>query len=723
MTDHTGDHSIHSPDEDLLDRGAFVEGLAKALVKKSGDGYLATSVVLGLTGPWGSGKSSIINLLEEHLTKIGNKGIAVTVFNPWLVHGRDALLEAYFNSLRDAVGRSGAERVQDILSSLKELERNIKEISIPILILLCIVSIIISILTSLYFGISNGITIFLIFILFGSTNWFRKLISQEWLPTLNKKDLYNEKKVLEVKLAKKKIAVVVLIDELDRVEDDDVRVVAQMIKAIGDVKGISYLVAYDPDRVAGALGQGVGRSQRLESGRLYLEKIVQSPIPMRPLFINDVEKLFEAIIDGNFVEFKQSIDKFEYGSEILKYIISKLNTPREAKRLLGSYKIFNNMLDGEIPEIDILGYCWILTKSPVLRDRVAENFDELVDDPSNVYKRAAQSSSGNAKPSLVEILGKEADSQRELLELLFPYFGKQRSGSTDGDRISKRRNIVRLLYLGDPPHQVSRKAVDALWCKAVDETIDPDLKVLIDKNELGDFLDRLEDVLPSLSVDGDSKFWLALSKALVRPTDWLLEPEPNGNLADDAAAVLLNFGTSSDVNRERCKSIIKALMDSDDYTLLPKIVRRHLFAHGLVENQEKRNGKTIFDRDETLELVENVYKHFVNELSDGKFLRKILNGDALFMLIQSGLWTESETHSFTDLLENPDARKTVAALLTPPGYSIDKEALQGFMDVDKVLGFMKNANEGDTANDVWIDTCLRRFRAALEGKSLWNLND
>jgi hypothetical protein len=381
------------------------------------------------------------------------------------------------------------------------------------------------------------------------------------------------------------------------------------------------------------------------------------------------------------------------------------------------------MLDSEIPNIDLLGYCWILTKLPSLRNRIADHFDDLVDHPADPYRRLSQTPTGNGKLDVSNILGKEANLHRQLLEFLFPRFGKQRSSESTDERISGRRNIIRLLYLGDPPHQVSRKAVDALWCKAVDETIDPDLKVLIDKNELGDFLDRLADVLPSLSVDGDSKFWLALSKALVRPTDWLLKPEPNGNLADDAAAVLLNFGTSSDVNRERCKSIIKALMDSDDYTLLPKIVRRHLFAHGLVENQEKRNGKTIFDRDETLELVENVYKHFVNELSDGKFLRKILNGDALFMLIQSGLWTVSETHSFTDLLENPDARKTVAALLTPPGYSIDKEALQGFMDVDKVLGFMKNANEGDTANDVWIDTCLRRFRAALEGKSLWNLND
>ncbi|MGK3151703.1 P-loop NTPase fold protein, partial [Staphylococcus shinii] len=71
-----------------------------------------------------------------------------------------------------------------------------------------------------------------------------------------------ERRKLEKKLADAKIAVVVLIDELDRVEDDEVRAVAQLVKAIGDIKGISYLVAYDPERVADALGRGSGDDRR-----------------------------------------------------------------------------------------------------------------------------------------------------------------------------------------------------------------------------------------------------------------------------------------------------------------------------------------------------------------------------------------------------------------------------------------------------------------------------
>lgn len=47
--------------------------------------------------------------------------------------------------------------------------------------------------------------------------------------------------------------VVVLIDELDRVEDDEIRTVAQLVRAVMDFPSVSFLLAYDHERVADAL--------------------------------------------------------------------------------------------------------------------------------------------------------------------------------------------------------------------------------------------------------------------------------------------------------------------------------------------------------------------------------------------------------------------------------------------------------------------------------------
>lgn len=57
--------SIQSKADDKLERSRFIERLISAVVnpatKKS------TGVVVGITGPWGSGKSSILNLLKMQI--------------------------------------------------------------------------------------------------------------------------------------------------------------------------------------------------------------------------------------------------------------------------------------------------------------------------------------------------------------------------------------------------------------------------------------------------------------------------------------------------------------------------------------------------------------------------------------------------------------------------------------------------------------------------------
>ncbi|WP_439410039.1 P-loop NTPase fold protein [Bradyrhizobium sp. DASA03076] len=50
-------------------------------------------------------------------------------------------------------------------------------------------------------------------------------------------------------LAAVDVPIVVLIDELDRVEDDEIRTVAQLVRSVADFPGISYVLAYDSKRV------------------------------------------------------------------------------------------------------------------------------------------------------------------------------------------------------------------------------------------------------------------------------------------------------------------------------------------------------------------------------------------------------------------------------------------------------------------------------------------
>lgn len=86
MTADIQDRPINDRESDKLDRGPFVESLKRALVRDLQDeqghliGRRSTGYVVGLTGRWGLGKSSVLNLLELRLKEMPH--VVVASFNP-----------------------------------------------------------------------------------------------------------------------------------------------------------------------------------------------------------------------------------------------------------------------------------------------------------------------------------------------------------------------------------------------------------------------------------------------------------------------------------------------------------------------------------------------------------------------------------------------------------------------------------------------------------------
>ncbi|CAN7213407.1 KAP family NTPase [Phenylobacterium sp. LjRoot219] len=694
MSDLAQDRPIERARDDRLDRTPFVENLARALVydEKDDDGRFvarrATGIVVGLTGKWGSGKSSIVNLLADHLG--GVEHVAVATFNPWLFQGRDELFAAFFDELRDALGRSSSEKVREARTALDKYRADISAGG-------QVVAFAADTVAPAWVGKA---------ILKGLAGL--KLITRP-------KDLLpqEERRALEEKLEKAEVAVVVLIDELDRIEDDDVRAVAQLVKAVGDIKGISYLVAYDPERVADALGRGEGESRR-RSGEAYLEKIVQHPIPLRPLFTHDVERLLDRLLEHHGVQLPPDLTDSEI--EVVACIRNAVSTPREIKRLAGAYAVLDRMLRLEVSAADLLGYCWLLTKAPALRDAIARNLEAFVDDPNapEMTRRVVERIE-KMEPSLDEALGVTAKPHEELLQLLFPRFGEG-GRENSGERLSRRRNLVRTLYLGDAPGITSRVAVERLWHEPDEAELALALRRLLAEGELRPILDRLDDLLLKLPERGDVPFFRTLSRALVRDHDWYLEPEPHFAVADDAIAQLFRLGLRERSEAGRVQKIVAALVDDGDLILSPGILRKHLFRWGLTHHsQGERRGEFIFDRRETEDLRDSTDKLYRSALTEGRLLRRIPNCEALFALSNTGNWDNSLRESLTGQLSTYEGRASFAALVVPPGHGIDQLTLDRLMDASLVQSRMEAAGEGKEVKS-WIDACLRRLRRSLEGR-------
>lgn len=691
------DRPIDRAIDDRLDRIPFVDNLIRALIREEKDitgrvvARRSTGVVVGLTGKWGAGKSSILNLVSERLKKTDH--VAVAILNPWLFKGRDELLAAFFGELRDALGRTPPEHARDLVEAIDKYREAIT---------------LAGHYAALLADAAGGA---------GLATAGRTAFSQALKLIRKPKQLspHDERRNLEKKLANAKIGVVVLIDELDRVEDDEVRAVAQLVKAIGDIQGISYLVAYDPERVADALGRGSGDDRR-RTGESYLEKIIQHPIPLRPLFEHDVKALLDALLDHHGLSLPENMPDEE--SKVVEHIRQSALTPRELKRLVGSYAVLDRMLRKEISPADLLGYCWLLTKSPTLRDSIAQNIDVVVDDPNanEMSRRVIRQMDKKGKLEFAEIFGSAAAGQEKLLGLLFPTLGPDRSEESGG-RISRRRNLVRALYLGDPPGIASSDDVRRLWDEPDETVLTNELKRLLKAGGLRPIIDRLDDLLEKLPEDGDAKFWRALAKSLIRDQDWLLIPEDNHAVAEDATTYLMRLGLRDKSKIERVKSAIKALLESGDLIIVPDMLRKHLFRWGLtVHGRSETNGGYIFNKHETEELLKECIPLYRNALIDGTIIRRIPNCDAIFALSNTNNWDEYLRNTLTEQLADPSARASIAGLIVPPGYIADRSSLDQLFNAEVVLALMRTSNQG-TSGTSWSDDSLRRLRAILAGKN------
>ena len=84
------DRPIRGRVEDRLGRAGFAEALALEIATAPGDAGL----VLALLGPWGTGKTSVLNMVAEVL---GDRpDVAVLRFNPWYFTGTEQLVSRFF---------------------------------------------------------------------------------------------------------------------------------------------------------------------------------------------------------------------------------------------------------------------------------------------------------------------------------------------------------------------------------------------------------------------------------------------------------------------------------------------------------------------------------------------------------------------------------------------------------------------------------------------------
>ena len=205
----------------------YVSTIVEKLMETQIDNH---SFAIGITGEWGSGKTTILEAIEKKIKEIKDK-TDIVKFNPWMCRTPEQVTHDFFASLRHQLSKKHST-----------LSKSINE----------------------YAEIINELTIQPHSVLGFQVPSFNK-----------KKSLFETKKELSEKFKKLPNPIVVFIDDLDRLERDEVFEVLRLIRNTGDLSNVIYIAAFDKEYVSCIL-----EDKNIKDATSYLEKIFQVEIPL-----------------------------------------------------------------------------------------------------------------------------------------------------------------------------------------------------------------------------------------------------------------------------------------------------------------------------------------------------------------------------------------------------------------------------------------------------------
>lgn len=419
------DDSIQDEKEDSLGRNKFAKQLVESILKSNG------KLTIGLYGPWGAGKSSVFSLMNKAFPK---EQITMN-FTPW-----------YFGEKKEDIILEFLEFFSNEIKKSKSYDTGLEKELVTYM----------NFFKSFQLR-SNGMTIPIGELLKG------------FLP--KESDIKSVKKSIDDMLKESDDKIVVFIDDLDRLDRDEILTVFKLVRLICDFPNVVYVLALDEEVVSLALGEVYGKPLTIEQqtlkGRSYLEKFIQVPIylPMA-----DELELQNILIEGlqnilNQHNLKTGV--FEgINSTIYPVIqVNMFGTIRNIKRYLNLVQIFIPLLKDEVFIDDLLYLLAIKVTCPSLYEWIRKHPHLLYSEDEKYLKENVD----------VDVFRKEYAKFERVVEELFPkmavVYGKSVSVSRKKKNelpnsqlsISKRIYFAKYFMYDTPKKQVSQEQLQKIY--------------------------------------------------------------------------------------------------------------------------------------------------------------------------------------------------------------------------------------------------------------------
>ncbi len=436
------DTALRQPDQDRLGRSEFARFLAKAILGMDAE----EGFVFALNGPWGAGKTTIINFVLHFLTEESkNKNELVVVrFNPWWFSGREQLIQQFFRQFKVALGGQDAPKeLKNVSQKLDRFARILEPLTlVP--------------------AVGGWIE--------RHKNVFRtSATATQAIAEALAEDIHKLRASIDSTLRNQTARILVVIDDIDRLHPEEIGQLFQVVKAVADFPKTIYLLAFDREAVTGAVSK-----LQSASGDDYLEKIVQAPfdlpIPdrtsLRRLLFEQIDEVLTGTPEGLW-------DAVEWGNLYWGSIDLFIQTSRDVKRFINVLRPTYAIVKGEVNPVDFIGVQALRLFVPEMYSFVISNKDVLTGVENSGLAEERPESRRKFFDSFLE--GASGDRRKAIMDTmtrLFPRWAWAYGGSTYGAewlsiwrkklRICSPDVCDRYFLLSLPPGDLSSMEMQAL---------------------------------------------------------------------------------------------------------------------------------------------------------------------------------------------------------------------------------------------------------------------
>ena len=397
--------------EDLLGRAKVANELSREIKSYKNE----DSLTIGIVGKWGSGKTSFINMVLENFK--GNDNYIVIKFNPWNISSRKQLISDFFLQLSNNIKKENVsgQIISTIGKSLGTLSKFFKPLGFitPLSVLSTI----------------RDITE-------KASEFINEYVESE------KEDLETIKRKIDTELEVLGKKLLIVIDDIDRLCDDEIREIFQLIKSIADFKNTIYILSYDREIVTKALDK-----TQQDKGEEYLEKIVQVPLVLPYISKSDLDKIFINRLNISINIPDEEYDNSYFSEIYYNGLAENFESLRDIERYMNVFSLGINLAREELNINDYIAITLIKVFESDLYEYIKNNKEYFSGTKFDEFLNKDKKEILTELEGIYEKLKKlEKRKVKRLIEVIFPKLGEMNYAEGFIDIWSKARRIATPVY-------------------------------------------------------------------------------------------------------------------------------------------------------------------------------------------------------------------------------------------------------------------------------------